>query len=103
MLIVMACSMLVTQSCLTLCNPIDCSLPDYGVHGILQARVLEWAAIPFFRGSSKPRNQTQISHIAGRYFYQLNHQGNLIGIELLNSSWVTQINYYVFTVPKHQT
>ena len=53
----------VTQSCLTLCHPMD-----YTVHGILQARMLEWVAVPFFRGSSQLRNQTQASLIAGRFF-----------------------------------
>ena len=43
---------LVVHSCLTLCNPIDCSPPDSSAHGILQARILEWVAIPFSRGSS---------------------------------------------------
>ena len=52
-----------TQSCLTLCNPMD-----YTVHGILQARILEWVAIPFSRGSSPPRDWTQVSQIAGRFF-----------------------------------
>ena len=47
----------------TLCDPMD-----YIVHGILQARILEWAAFPFFRESSQPRNQTQVSHIAGGFF-----------------------------------
>ena len=50
----------VTQLCLTLCNPMD-----YTVHGKLQARILEWVAIPFSRGSSQPRDWTQVSHIAG--------------------------------------
>ena len=53
----------VAQSCLTLCNPID-----YIVHGILQARILEWVAVPFSRGSFQSRDQTQVSHIAGRFF-----------------------------------
>ena len=53
----------VTQSCLTLCNPMD-----YKVHGILQARILEWVAIPFSRGSSQPRDRTQVSRIAGGFF-----------------------------------
>ena len=44
----------VTQSCPTLCNPMDCGLPGSSVHGILQARILEWVAIPFSRGSSRP-------------------------------------------------
>ena len=59
------------QSCLTLCNPMDCSPPGSSVHGILQARTLEWVAIPSFRGSSRPRDQTCIlcgSCIAGRFF-----------------------------------
>ena len=46
------------QSCLTLCNPMDSSLPDSSVHGILQARILEWVAMPSSRGSSKPRDET---------------------------------------------
>ena len=46
----------VTQLCLTLCNPMD-----YTVHGILQARILEWGAYPFSRGSSQPRDRTQVS------------------------------------------
>ena len=49
---------LVAQSCLTLCDPMDCSLPGSSVYGILQARILEWIAIPFSRGSSRPRDQT---------------------------------------------
>ena len=51
------------QLCLTLFNPMD-----YTVYGILQARILEWVAFPFSRGSSQPRDQTQVSHIAGRFF-----------------------------------
>ena len=58
----------VSQSCLTLCNPMDCSPPGSSVHGIFQARILEWVAISFSRGSSQPRDQTQVSHIAGRCF-----------------------------------
>ena len=45
---------LVAQSCPILCNPMDCSPPGFSVHGILQARILEWVAIPFSRGSSRP-------------------------------------------------
>ena len=55
--------MKVAQSCQNLCNTMD-----YAVNGILQARILEWVAIPFCRGSSQPRDQTQVSHIAGRFF-----------------------------------
>ena len=46
-----------------LCNPADCSLPGSSVHGILQARILEWVAIPFSGGSSRPRDQTCISYL----------------------------------------
>ena len=59
---------LVTQSCLTLCNPRECSPPGSSVHWISQARILEWVAITFSRGSSQPRDQTQVSCIAGRFF-----------------------------------
>ena len=59
---------LVTQSCPTLCNPMDCNLPGSSHHGIFQKRVLEWVAISFSRGSSQPRNQTWVSCFAGRYF-----------------------------------
>ena len=58
----------ITQSCLTLCDPMDYSLPVSSVHGILQARILEWVAIPFSRGSSQDRDGTQVFHIAGRFF-----------------------------------
>ena len=59
---------LVTQSCPTLCNPKNCSPPGSSVHGILQARILEWAAISFSRGYSPPSDQTWVSCIAGRFF-----------------------------------
>ena len=56
------------QSCPNLCDPMDCSLSGSSVHGIFQARVLEWIANSFSRGSSRPRNQTRVSLIAGRHF-----------------------------------
>ena len=49
---------------------------DYTVHGILQAGILEWVAFPFSRGSSQPRDWSQVFRISGRFFYQLNHQGS---------------------------
>ena len=52
-----------SQSCLTLCDPMD-----YTVYGILQARILEWVAFSHFRASSQPRDQTQVSRIAGGFF-----------------------------------
>ena len=58
----------VAQSCPTLCDLTDCGLPVSFLHGILQARVLEWVAISFSRGSSLPRDQTRVSSIAGRRF-----------------------------------
>ena len=58
---------LVAKSCPTLCNSVDCSPPGSSVHGILQARILEWVVIPFSRGSSQPRDRTQVSYIAGRF------------------------------------
>ena len=54
------------QSCLTLCDP-----TDYTVPGLLQARILEWVAFPFSGGSSQPRDQTQVSRIAGGLFFFL--------------------------------
>ena len=70
MVYVMLCYLVseVTQSCLTLCDTMDCSLPGSSVHGIFWARVLEWVAISFSKGSSWPRNQTRVSHIIGRRF-----------------------------------
>ena len=58
----------VTQSYPTLCDPMDCSLPAFSVHGISEARILEWVAISFSRGSSWPRDRTLVSCIAGRRF-----------------------------------
>ena len=58
----------VVQSCPTLCNPVDCTVSGASVHGILQARILEWVAVPFSRGSSQPRDGTQVSCIAGGFF-----------------------------------
>ena len=55
-------------SCLTLCDPMDCSLPGSSVQEILQARILEWVAISFFRGSSQPRDRIWASRIVGRCF-----------------------------------
>ena len=75
----------ITRSCPTLHNPLDCSTPGFSVkvaqscptlsdpmhdtvHEILQAKILEWGALPFSRGSSQPRDRTQVSHIAGGFF-----------------------------------
>ena len=62
----------VTQSCPTLCNPMDYSPPGSSVHGVLQARILKWIAIPFFRKSSRPSDRTWVRQI----LYHLSHQGS---------------------------
>ena len=54
---------LVMQSCPALCDPMDCSLPGSSVHGIFQARILEWLAMPSSRGSSRPSDQTGVSSL----------------------------------------
>ena len=58
----------VAQSCLTLCHPMDCSLPGSSIHGIFQARILEWVAISFSRRSSWSRDRTRVSCLVGRHF-----------------------------------
>ena len=58
----------VAQSCATLCDPMDCSPPGSSVHGIFQARVLDWVAISFSRVSSQTRDQTRVSCVVGRRF-----------------------------------
>ena len=65
----------------TLWDPIDCSLPHSSVHGILKARTLEWVAIPFSRGSSHPRDRTQVSCIVGRLRIDLTEA------EEINNRW----------------
>ena len=62
------CYVKVAQLCLTLCNPMDCRQTGNPVHGIFQARILEWVDISFSRGSSQPRDGTQVFGIAGRVF-----------------------------------
>ena len=75
--------MLVAQFCLTLCSPLDSSLLGSSVHGILQARILEWIAIPFSRVSCRPRGQTPVSCIVGKFF----------------TSWVTRKETSALNVP----
>ena len=78
---------IVTQSYLTLCDPMDCSLLDSPVHGVLLARTLEWVVISYFRGSSWPRDQALfscISSINRWFFFFLNHFTNWEGLE---GSW----------------
>ena len=67
------------QSCLTLCDPMDCNLPGSSVHGILQARILEWVVRPISRGSSQLRDETcifYVSCIGRRVLYHQRHLGS---------------------------
>ena len=67
------------QSCPNLCNPQDCSPPGSSVHGTSQARIMEWVAISFSRGSSRPRDPTNVScvsYIGRQILYPLNHLGS---------------------------
>ena len=79
----------VTPSCPTLCDHVDCSLLGSSVHGILQARILEWTAISFSRGSSQPRDQTWVSHIAGRPSTLWSHQGSPVMTKISRFDKVT--------------
>ena len=92
---------LVAQSCPTLCDPRDCSLTDFPVHGILQARILAWLAIPFSRGSSLPRGWTQVSWIAGRFFTtwsarEVNNRNYSLWVVLFNGK-IEKGNMLMFT------
>ena len=85
----------VTQSCLTLCNPMDCSIPGFSVYGIFQARVLEWVGISFSRGSFRPRDWTHVSRIAGRRFIVWATRKGTTGVgsySLLQGSFPTQVS-----------
>ena len=84
----------VAQSCPTLCDPMDCSLPGSSLHGILQARELEWVAISFSRGYSWPRDWTRVSRIPGRHFnLWATREGttNMVGINLAWEKWMLWI------------
>ena len=78
--------------CTTLCDTMDCSLPGSSVHGIFQARVLEWVAISFSRGSSWPRDCTWVSHNVGRHFYLLSYQGSQLYIQLNYKKFIWEWN-----------
>ena len=86
----------VTQSCPTLCDPMDCSLLGSSVHGILQERILEWFVISFSRESSQPRNRTLVSYIAGRFFTNWAMRAALC---LLWSKFVKEKGTYSLIVP----
>ena len=69
-----------------------CSLLGFSVHGILQARILEWVAIPISRGSSQPRGWIQVSCIASRFFYCLSHQGSPSILTIFKSPKLDQLS-----------
>ena len=81
-----------------LCDPMDCSPLGSSVHGILQARILEWVAISFSRGSSRPRDQTQVSCIAGRCFnLWATREASYIGTppqKILFEQWFLLLNFF---------
>ena len=85
----------VTQSCPTLCDPMDCSPPASSVHGTLQARILEWVAIPFFRGSSWPRDQIVCSTLQVDFYQLTNNElaeeesSKLDAIPFMNYYWTS--------------
>ena len=85
--------MLVSQSCLTLCDPVDCSPPGFSVHGIPQARILEWVAISFSRGYFPPKDRTRVCCVSctGRQIvFHYCHLGRPLGpsmlVQLLSST-----------------
>ena len=90
---------LVPQSCLTLRDPMDYTLPDSSVHGILQARILEWVVIPFSRASFQLRDQTSVSCIARRLFTIWATMFDLTSILVrqILVRWLTSIHIYVGT------
>ena len=82
---------LVTQSCPILCDPMEYSPLASSVHGTLQARILEWVAISFSRGSSQPRDWTTISHLAGRLFTDWTTWGSqLVVTKLVSVEWMSE-------------
>ena len=87
----------VTQLCLTLCGPVDYT---YTVHGILQARIVEWVAFPFSRGSSQPRERTQVSRIAGGFFTSWATRENIHQIKLgCQPLWLVLTALYSSFIP----
>ena len=92
------CHVVRALSCPTLYNPMDCSPPGSSVHGILQPRILEWVAISSSRGASRPRDQTQVSRIAGRFFIDWVTREALTEARLTFGCTVPQFEHTVYLV-----
>ena len=82
------------QLCLTLCNPVDCSLPVSSIYGLFQARILEWVAISFSRRSCRPRDQIQVSFIAGRLFTVWATREPLVGFRSSGDVCIPMVDSY---------
>ena len=94
----------VAQSCPTLCDPIDCSLPGSSVHEVFQAGVLDWVAISFSRGSSQSRDRTHVSCTAGRCFIHWATREAIspeYSLEVLKLSWSSSILVILCEQPTH--
>ena len=94
-------NVLITQLCPTLCNPMDCILPGSSLHGILQARILEWVSISFSRGPSQPRDWTCISCIGRQILCHWSHLGSMTNHKyLLNkqiSEWkIIELHFWLY-------
>ena len=89
----LSCCCLVAQSCPTLCNPMDCSPPDSSVHGVFQARILEWVVISFSRGSSQPKDRIWVFYVSSIGMQVLYHSATreahitLYGFTIIHHSW----------------
>ena len=90
----------VAQLCLTVCDPMECSLPGSYVHGILQARILEWAAIPFSRGSSRLSSNPGLLHCR-QIPYHLSHQGSPFFLTLLFKLLLTFVGFKIIYFNKY--
>ena len=87
----------ITQLCLTLCDPMDCSPPGSSIHGTFQARILEWAAIPFSRGSSQTRDQNLGFSQCRQILYHLSHRGSPhVTIYIVNIYMYISHIFYLF-------
>ena len=89
------------QLCLILCDPMDCNPPGSSACGILQARIVEWVAVPFSRGSSQLRDWTQLSRIAGIFFTSwVSHKGSPYQLTVkCIVSWASQVMLLVKNLP----